>query len=333
MESFDSFLIGLPNEMKTSDCKINQPNAKVYVKPGKSIAEAQPRIILPTLTAKHQIEKTVSPIPKRQCTSNEDVVAAGGAVQSQRPNLVSNQHSTQSKTVLKGTDKIGAATNVQKSVSFSKRTKVSRIRIPDNVNVDDDIIFCGISTSTPNARKAIEAPKNVNVERVTDDTFKYLKNLQRRMSIAESMVSIPKDPLKASEVSAERKEAAPPKDSQAKVVSEKSTKNEKKCDAVAKVDNRKKPVNKEVLSVTLPAVAAVVPNRGVMTRSRRQTIHEKPTLRCDECDYTTSVRTNLLRHSLVHSGEKPFKCDVCDKGFTQKNNLMSHHRTNHKNLY
>lgn len=56
----------------------------------------------------------------------------------------------------------------------------------------------------------------------------------------------------------------------------------------------------------------------------------KSLLKCDECDYATEVRTNLNRHKLVHTGEKPFVCRHCKRGFTQKVNLVSHLSNNHR---
>ncbi|XP_068210944.1 zinc finger and BTB domain-containing protein 7C-like isoform X2 [Palaemon carinicauda] len=55
-----------------------------------------------------------------------------------------------------------------------------------------------------------------------------------------------------------------------------------------------------------------------------------PTVRvfkCAYCPFTTSVKTNLAHHELVHKGEKPFKCHTCPASFSQKGNLKTHLRT------
>ena len=45
---------------------------------------------------------------------------------------------------------------------------------------------------------------------------------------------------------------------------------------------------------------------------------------CDQCNYSTAVLSNLKRHKLVHSGEKPFACSQCKYSCTQACDLKSH---------
>lgn len=45
---------------------------------------------------------------------------------------------------------------------------------------------------------------------------------------------------------------------------------------------------------------------------------------CKVCHKLFLHKSHLVRHSLMHSGEKPFKCDQCDKGFYRKEHLQRH---------
>ncbi len=45
---------------------------------------------------------------------------------------------------------------------------------------------------------------------------------------------------------------------------------------------------------------------------------------CLVCGRTFSRRWHLKRHSIIHTGEKPFQCPACDRGFNVKENLKSH---------
>ncbi|KAG8199623.1 hypothetical protein JTE90_009458 [Oedothorax gibbosus] len=46
--------------------------------------------------------------------------------------------------------------------------------------------------------------------------------------------------------------------------------------------------------------------------------------KCGFCSYTTVHTTCLKRHSVLHTGERPFKCSVCNKSFTQAHVLRTH---------
>ena len=45
---------------------------------------------------------------------------------------------------------------------------------------------------------------------------------------------------------------------------------------------------------------------------------------CNECKYATPRKSNLVKHSRTHSGEKPFHCELCDQSFCQKTSLKKH---------
>jgi hypothetical protein len=57
-----------------------------------------------------------------------------------------------------------------------------------------------------------------------------------------------------------------------------------------------------------------------------------PTHECDLCAKSFPTASNLTRHMLTHSRDKPFSCEHpgCGARFTQSNDLKKHMRTQHK---
>ncbi|XP_034433437.1 zinc finger protein 770-like [Hippoglossus hippoglossus] len=49
--------------------------------------------------------------------------------------------------------------------------------------------------------------------------------------------------------------------------------------------------------------------------------------RCDVCFKHFVSPSKLERHSLVHTGQRPFNCDVCGKTFTQRSHVRTHRQT------
>lgn len=325
MESFDSFLIGLPNEMKSSDCKINRPDAKTYARPNRSIAAAT-STALSTANFKRKNSEHLNLLAKRTCPNTVNAIAMASTVQSTRTNVVA----AQSKAISKGVRQMASTISAKQVVTASMEAGTSTNSNAD----DDDVIFCGPLTSTSNVATVNEQHKNSNVLRAHNDIMRRLELLkckQRRLSVNKPMVSIPKNTLNA--LASQQQQMVQLKSSQTKtqIGADKATNVGTKINAKGEMlsDDRKRPNDKEELNVTVPVVATAA-SRGVVTRSGRKTAQTKPKFQCDECDYSTPIRQNLLRHNFVHSGEKPFKCEICEKGFTQKGNLNLHRRTNHK---
>ena len=52
----------------------------------------------------------------------------------------------------------------------------------------------------------------------------------------------------------------------------------------------------------------------------------KQCYKCEVCNNEFTHKCYLIRHTRVHTGEKPYKCNQCNKKFAQRNTLTNHMR-------
>ena len=53
---------------------------------------------------------------------------------------------------------------------------------------------------------------------------------------------------------------------------------------------------------------------------------------CTICSRKFDSRYKLQRHTLTHTGERPFRCSYCNCSFSQNGNLNRHIKTLHKDI-
>ena len=61
--------------------------------------------------------------------------------------------------------------------------------------------------------------------------------------------------------------------------------------------------------------------------------HQHPTHECEICHKKFQTKDKLRRHSLIHSGDKPFRCPVCDYRCNVEGNLRKHCLNSHQIVY
>jgi len=67
-------------------------------------------------------------------------------------------------------------------------------------------------------------------------------------------------------------------------------------------------------------------------KSSKKKKEKDKTFECNLCNKRFGWSTDLKRHLLIHTGERPFKCDLCQAAFTRNFLLQKHFARAHKRV-
>ncbi|XP_050440013.1 zinc finger protein 732-like isoform X2 [Adelges cooleyi] len=73
-------------------------------------------------------------------------------------------------------------------------------------------------------------------------------------------------------------------------------------------------------------------NVFIKTKSCKTKVNKNKNYKCHLCGKKFGWSTDLKRHILIHTGEKPFKCSICQAAFTRNFLLQKHCARIHKTL-
>ncbi|CAG9789682.1 unnamed protein product [Diatraea saccharalis] len=95
-------------------------------------------------------------------------------------------------------------------------------------------------------------------------------------------------------------------------------------------EHRKKSHSQDIESWICEICGKVFVHRGSLSSHIRS--HMPPEFACDQCDYKTSNKYDLIKHVRIHTGEKRYQCQHCTSAYYTSSNLTSHIRYVHEGL-
>ncbi|KAG5856186.1 zinc finger protein 16-like [Anguilla anguilla] len=77
-------------------------------------------------------------------------------------------------------------------------------------------------------------------------------------------------------------------------------------------------------------IKAQHPNEAIADQNRKAIGVSGSDIQCLQCGRSFSLKSNLKKHMLIHSGVRPYSCPDCGRTFNQSGNVLRHQRTCHQ---
>lgn len=366
VESYDSFLIGLPQELKSENFQAQRPNTDPNTRP-------PPHIDI-------NGQQLLGPPAKRKCIENGTTQAANDPVQSKQV-VVAKKDST--VRLSKSMSKIGPQIRIQKLTSTQKlanvpppalnisvattttttttattrasnqlkiknvkslhqsaaaTTTTNTITTANNTLNNDDLQkqTSGLNVENGRATGSIKKIRVVSVSKIPGRQLKMLVPVTPTPVGQVNAHSTPNKPVTATKLDSMPEDPLRIDSSTTELTIEPNKNVRPAFVKEVTLIQKNKQLSTSLPLMTVPAATAT-PGRsnGIVTRSRNiNSEHPKKLYKCDSCAFTTEVEQNLMRHNLVvHTGDKPQICQTCKKRFPRKPLLLAHMREHHYELH
>lgn len=349
-ESYDSFLIGLSREMKCDEYHVQGPT--IIAQPSHTQVNRQ---------------QPLEPLTKRKCIGNGTAQAVSGPLQSKQLVAIKSKQPSVAR-LSKSMSRIGTQVSIQKVPATQQSAnvtsvgtmgtgtgtvmaptdhviKIKKVKSLHQSAVANTSAHSPLNHVNPQQKKtgginaenghATGSAKKIHVISTSKIPGRTTKLLIPVTSISAAQVNAQSTPTRSVAAAKPNSIAEDP----LKIDDTTTTATpELTIEPIINANNVRPAFVKEVtlhqtnkqLSTSLPPMKS----NGIVTRSRN-TNPERPkqVYKCDQCEFTTEVQQNLMRHSLAHTADKPRTCHVCKKRFPRKSLLLAHMREYHQELH
>lgn len=356
LESYDSFLIGLPLDMRSDDYQFQRPNANHFT--GQAIDEMPP-------SKRKRIELGPSSSDRIiQIRKQHSVAHSSKSMKKIGPQITIHKMVSSRSTDLVAPSTLPLSGNQLKITEVTSLHQATNNNVTKNGRTPTNTV--STASKTPDERNRMKSMIPITATPMTSTPIlsvnAHSTPILKSILKVKSSRTMLEDPLKAddaapatsmissTQISSGNAHSIPIPKPILKVKGSKPAdplKTHSVTLAKLPMELKNKPISQhqanQRLSISLPARARATavtaqaepttkPN-SIVTRSRSNSVHQRQLYKCDLCTFATEVQDNFLRHHVNHTSEKPQTCKICRKRFAEKSILLAHMRENHHDLH